>query len=78
MIKAILKDAALAAVTIAAQVGMNMVQNKENDWLFIIMVGLVLGAADFFISFLKGKLESINYTIDGITRGTTKKRNMKK
>lgn len=78
MVKAILKDVALAVAVMAAQVGMNMLNKEENDWLFIIVVGIILGVADFAISFLKGKLESINYTIDGITRGTTKKKNKKK
>lgn len=78
MVKAILKDVALAVAAIALQVGINMLNHKENDWVFIIMVGIVLGVADFSISFMKGKLEEINYTIDGITRGTTRKRNKRR
>ena len=72
MVKAILKDALLATIAIAAQVGMNMLNHKENDWFLIVFVGVMLGVADFIISFMKGKLESINYTIEGLTKGTTK------
>lgn len=72
MIKAILKDVLLAAIAIAAQVGMNALNHKENDWFLIVLVGVLLGVADFVISYMKGKLESINYTIEGLTKGTTK------
>ena len=72
MVKAILKDALLATIAIAAQVGMNMLNHKENDWFLIVFVGIMLGVADFIISLMKGKLESINYTIEGLTKGTTK------
>ena len=70
--KAILKDVLLAAIAIAAQVGMNTINHKENDWFMIILVGVILGVVDFVISYMKGKLESINYTIEGLTKGTTK------
>ena len=72
MVKAILKDVLLAAIAIAAQYGMNILNHKENDWMVIIFVGVALGVADFVISYMKGKLESINYTIEGLTKGTTK------
>ena len=72
MVKAILKDVLLAAIAIAAQYGMNILNHKENDWMVIIFVGVALGIVDFAISYMKGKLESINYTIEGLTKGTTK------
>ena len=68
MVKAILKDVLLAVVVIAAQIAMNMINAKENNWFIIIMSGLLVGWIDFFVSFLKDKLESVNYTIKGITR----------
>ena len=72
MFKAILKDVLLATIAIVAQVGMNTLNHKENDWFLIVFVGVMLGVADFVISYMKGKLESINYTIEGLTKGTTK------
>ena len=75
MLKAVLKDVLLALIAIVAQVGMNALNHKENDWLLIIVVSILLGVADFFISYTKGKLEKINYTFEGITKGTIKKKN---
>ena len=75
MIKEIAKDVFLALVVAVVQVGTNMLYGKENDWFLIIFSSIALGTLDFIITFLKGKLESVNYTIKGITR-TNKNNNM--
>ena len=73
VIKAILKDVALIVITIAAQVGMNALNHKENDWFYIILIGMLIGVVDFVVSFFKDRLESVNYTIPGLTKGTIQK-----
>ena len=68
MLKAILKDVLLAVIVIVAQLGMNALGAKENNMHLIIASGILVGAIDFIVSFCKNKLESVNYTIKGITR----------
>lgn len=72
--KAILKDVLLALAVIAAQLAMNAIGGKENNISFIIATGFLVGVIDFIVSFCKIKLESVNYTIKGITRTKTTKK----
>ena len=63
MIKAIFRDIILALAVIIAQASLNMVSQKPNDWGFIILSGILVGVVDFLVSFLKEKLESVNYKV---------------
>ena len=57
MVKEILKDLMLAGIVIVAQIAMNLINGKENDWLFIVLIGVAVGCLDFFITFLKDRLK---------------------
>ena len=68
MLKAILKDVLLVFIVIVAQLAMNKIGAKESNMYFIVASGILVGAIDFIVSFCKIKLESVNYTIKGITK----------
>ena len=66
MVKTIVKEGVLALFIIVLQVLTNMANGHETKWFTVIGIGLLVGVADYAISYMKDSMGKNNTNFKAI------------